>query len=133
MKKTISKYYKKHEHFIKYGFIWLLSVSLDFLIYTFLIKYTDINYQMANFISTSCGIINSFLLNLFFNFKTKDKILKRFISFYTIGFLGIIVSAISLYLLIVAFWFEKIFSKAITLVFVVLIQYILNKNITFKT
>ncbi len=128
----IKKLYIKHEHFVKYSIIGCTWVVLDFCIYYILVNKFSINYQIANFISISCGIINNFFLNLFLNFKTKNKVVLRFLSFYAVWFIGIVVTASLLHLLIENWWFDKNISKALTVIVIVILQYSLNKHISFR-
>lgn len=128
----INKLYKKYHTLIKYGMIGVVSAGLDFGIYSFLTSHFIINYQIANVISVHCGIICSFLLNREYNFKIKDKLAKRFLSFYSIGLLGLGLSALLLHLQIDILDLNKIASKLATIVIVALLQFLLNKTITFK-
>ncbi|MBF0574906.1 GtrA family protein [Dysgonomonas sp. GY617] len=118
---------------IIYGIIGIISAGLDFLIFLTLTSYLSLNYLVANVISVHCGIICSFILNRQFNFKIKDKTVKRFITFYGIGLLGLTLSFCFLYLLVDIADINKVTSKLLTIVIVALLQFILNKTITFKT
>lgn len=129
----IHKLYTKYQTLIKYGIIGAISAGLDFVIYSFLTSHFVINYQIANVISVHCGIICSFLLNREYNFKVKDKLAKRFLSFYSVGLLGLGLSALLLHLQIDIFDLNKIASKLVTIIIVALLQFLLNKTITFKT
>ena len=124
--------YQKYKHFVRYSLIWFTWVWLDFCVYYLLVNDFSANYQIANFISVSCGIINNFFLNLFFNFKTKNRIIFRFLSFYLVWLIGILVSALLLNLLIEERWFDKNISKVLTIIVIVILQYWLNKHISFR-
>ena len=73
---------------------------MDFIVFTLLTRLFTVNYQIANFISVNLGILNSFLLNRHYNFKVKDKTLKRLVTFYIVGYLGLALSSILLWLFI---------------------------------
>ncbi|MFV0468544.1 MAG: GtrA family protein, partial [Dysgonomonas sp.] len=118
----IHKLYTKYQTLIKYGIIGAISAGLDFVIYSFLTSHFVINYQIANVISVHCGIICSFLLNREYNFKVKDKLAKRFLSFYSVGLLGLGLSALLLHLQIDIFDLNKIASKLVTIIIVALLQ-----------
>ena len=90
------------------------------------------HYQVANIFSVTIGITNNFFLNAYFNFKVKDKLFNRFIKFYSIGLIGLGISAGILYVLIEMFNFHELASKAIVIVVVSILQFNLNKYITFK-
>lgn len=128
----IKKLYAKHKYFVNYSLIWCTWIALDFCVYYVLVNKFSVNYQLANFISVSCGIVNNFFLNLFFNFKTRNKFVLRFISFYIVWLLGIVVSALLLHFLIETWWFDKNVSKFLTIIVIVILQYGLNKRISFR-
>lgn len=119
------------KQFIKYTIIGLSGVSIDFVLYSALITFTPINFLIANFLSISIAIINNFVLNAFLNFRKKDKLLLRFLSFYIIGFLGILISQILL-LVFVKFGIGEVLAKFLTLPFILILQFILNRKFSFN-
>ena len=129
---TIKKVFIKYRELLLYAIIGGSGASLDFIIYTFLSQKFDIHYQISNVISVSCGILNNFLLNTYYNFKTKDKLLKRFILFYSIGFFGLGLSAVGLFSLVDMIKMNEIPAKVLLIPSVALIQFILNKYITYR-
>lgn len=128
----IIKFYNSHKKFFIYCLIGACGASLDFFVFIFLAEFLKINYQLANFISILLGIGTNFFLNLKFNFKVEDKMLKRFISFYLIGLIGIILSGSMLYLFITILAMPKSPAKLITIVVIAFVQYYLNSRISFK-
>lgn len=122
---------QKYRNLILYGLIGGTCALLDFIVYSGLCNL--ISFLVANVISTHCGIFCSFFLNRKYNFKVEDNTLRRFFSFYTVGLLGLAVSEGLLFLMVNYFGIEKIVSKLITVVAVALLQFVLNKFITFKT
>ena len=69
---------------VGYILIGLLGLVVDFGVFTILVK-LNVNVELANFVSSSCGLINNFFWNSFANFKVHDKLLLRFISYYLVG------------------------------------------------
>lgn len=124
--------FNKYKLFIIYSLIGVTGATLDFIIYTFLIKKILVYYIFANIISVFFGITNNFLLNSFINFKLKDKLHRRFIKFFLVGIIGLIVSSILLFILIDFFHLNKLISKTITIGIIVLLQFGLNKKFTFR-
>ena len=133
MKQTIKQLYNKFRHLILYGIIGGLCATLDFGIYTLLCHFDVLPYLWANVISIHCGIICSFLLNRTFNFKVQDKTPQRFLSFYVVGLIGLGISELMLYLMATVGNWNEVLCKLISVVVVALIQFVLNKYITFKT
>ena len=123
-----SKYLK----FIKYCLIGISGATLDFLLYTFLVKYFTMHYLIANAISVTVGITNNFFLNAFFNFKITDRLFVRFLSFYSVGILGLVISEVLLFVFIENIGLNSIISKLVTIFIITLIQFFLNKTFTFK-
>ena len=118
---------------ILYGLIGGFCAGLDFGVYTLLCHFDILPYLWANVISIHCGIICSFFLNRGVNFKVKDKAWIRFLSFYMVGLVGLGISELMLYLMVDLAAWNEIASKLISVVMVALVQYLLNKFITFKS
>ena len=133
IKQLILTLFYKFRNLILYGIIGGFSAGVDFFVYYLLTSHFKVFYLVANFISVTIGIVISFILNKNFNFKVKDKVFKRFLIFISIGFGGLLLSSAFLYFFINIFNFEEIISKFMSIVFVVLIQFCLNKFITFKS
>ncbi len=121
-----------HSRFIVYCMIGCTGAFLDFILYTFLVNFLHINYLLSNCFSVSIGITNNFFLNAFFNFKVTDGLIKRFFSFYFVGIIGLIISEILLYILVDISSINTIIAKVITIFVITLIQFFMNKIITFK-
>ena len=116
-----------------YCLIGCTGATLDFLVYTFLVSSVGLYYQTANLLSVTTGIINNFFLNYFFNFKVRGRIWVRLCSFYAVGMLGWALSAGCLWLGIDVLGLNVLISKLISIVFVTILQFLLNKFFTFKT
>lgn len=70
----------------------------------------------------------SFILNRQFNFKVKDKTHQRFVSFFTVGIIGLAISSFLIYMLVTIMTFNEQVAKLMTIAVVSLIQFILNKK-----
>lgn len=132
MKGKISALFIRFRNLILYGIIGGFCATLDFSVYTLLCFFEVLTYLWANLISTHIGIFTSFLLNRSYNFKLKDNTLQRFLSFYAVGLTGLGLSSIMLWLMVDKIQWNKLVCKLITIAVVALVQYILNKYITFK-
>lgn len=128
----LKKIYKKFRNLILYGIIGCCSSTLDFILYTLFVSVFGWHYILSNCISVLAGITTSFTLNRNYNFKVKDKTRQRFAVFLSIGLCGMMVSNMLLYVCIDIFHWNKIVSKLLSIFFVVIFQFILNKYITFK-
>jgi putative flippase GtrA len=128
----VKKILLQKKQFLLYCVIGASGVTLDFGIYSLLVKTRLLDYQAANAVGYSSGTLLSFILNARFNFRVTDKIPLRLVSFFSIAFLGWLVSAGLLHLLIGRFNFDKYLSKFATLIVVVLLQYNLNRLLSFR-
>ena len=122
----------KYRNFFLYGFIGVFSVLIDFGVFKILVEFFKIDYLIANIISIHCGILNSFLLNFYFNFQTKSKKNKRLLYFYIVGLFGLLLSSLLLYLLKNCLYLTATNSKYISIVVVSLFQFLINSKFTFK-
>ncbi|MFB7140168.1 GtrA family protein [Gottfriedia sp. NPDC056225] len=60
--------------FVKFGIVGLINTGVDFIVFTLLIyALTNMPYIVAQVISYSCGIVNSYLLNKRWTFKAKNQ------------------------------------------------------------
>lgn len=121
----------RFKHFVIYSLIGFSGVFLDLVMFYILYEKIGIGHQLANVFSTSLGIGNNFLLNAFFNFKKTDDLFIRFIRFYAIGMVGLLATALFLYIMVDKLGFDATISKVVSVVGVVLLQFTLNKKYSF--
>lgn len=128
----IHKLYAKFRNIILYGIIGGCCAALDFGIYSVLCCYNILPFLWANVISIHVGIFTSFILNRSLNFKVKDKAAIRFLSFYTVGLTGLGISELLLWLMVALAGWNELVCKLLSVVVVALIQFFLNKYLTFR-
>lgn len=116
--------------FIIYVTIGGMGVLVDFLLYRSLLQ-QQMFYLTANIISYASGTLISFILNRQYNFKQKEKTLHRLITFYLVAGVGFIISSLLLVLLVDSMHLPPLVAKGATLVVVVVLQFGLNKKLTF--
>ena len=132
MMDLIRKIYKKFRNLILYGIIGSSSALLDFIIFTILTELCDIYYLIANCISVTCGLTNSFILNRKYNFKVTDKTIKRAAMFFLVGYCGLVLNSTLLYVFINFAHFASPIAKLCAMAIEVLLQFIFNSLVTFK-
>ncbi len=125
-------FFSRNEQLILYCVIGASGATLDFLVYSLLVKTALLQYQAANAVGYTSGTLLSFFLNAHFNFKTRDWLALRLLSFCTVALLGWATSAGTLYLLVHRLGLDKYLSKLATMVVVVALQYNLNRLISFR-
>lgn len=133
IKEFCQAFYRKFRNLILYGIIGACTATLDFLIFTGLTRWTAIYYVVANVISCSTGILCSFLLNRKYNFKVTDHTMRRMVIFFSVGVFGLFLSSLILHFCIDNLLLGELESKLISIVIVVVIQFFLNKYISFRT
>ncbi|HDX0899090.1 MULTISPECIES: GtrA family protein [Stenotrophomonas] len=119
------------KQFIIYAICGGTGVTLDLTTYTTLI-YFGWNYQLANAIGYAAGTLVSFLLNRHFTFKTYDQTLRRLALFFGTALLGYLISSALLYLLVAVLQLSPLVSKLVTLAVVLILQFSLNRAVTFR-
>ena len=124
--------YSKNRNFILYGIIGLIATVVDVSIFQLLINKIKINYIVANCVSMPIGAFLSFTLNSYYNFKVKNDFFKRFLTFFIIILVGFFISNVLIYLMVHFLTIEKLVAKSISIICVALLQFSLNKVITFK-
>ena len=132
IKLIISSIFTTYRELILYAIIGGLSAGLDFGIYYLLTTFLSIYYLVANVISISFGISLSFFLNRKYNFQVTDYLIRRFIVFVSIGLVGMVISSLLLYFFIEVIYLETLVSKLLSIILVVILQFLMNKFITFK-
>lgn len=119
-------------NFFIYAIIGVLGAITDLGVFTLLFNYLQTHYLLAFLIGKTLGIIQNFILNSIFNFKVKDNLLKRFISFYLIGLTGISIGILLMYIFVDIKDFNPTISNIIITFCIAVIQYLINRFTTFK-
>ena len=81
---------KKNKELLKYIFVGLSTVLIDFLIYKFLIKFIVI--YLAKTISFLSGTLFSYQLNRTWTFKSEKKTLSQFIKYLIIHITSLVLN-----------------------------------------
>jgi putative flippase GtrA len=116
---------------ILYGIIGLSCASLDSVVFMLLRK-TGVNLYAANFTGMNLGMLSSFLLNTFINFKTKDRLKLRAVQFFAVGYCGLLLSMGIMYLGVQVLNITEIAVKISSVFIIAAFQFTLNKLFTFK-
>ena len=129
---VICALYTRYRQLFWYCVIGCSGAALDFVVFYLLVNFASYHHQLANFISISCGIVNNFMLNYFFNFKSGNRIWLRLLSFYAVGMVGWALSAAMLYILVDKLALLPVVAKLLTIFVVTIVQYVLNKSLSFR-
>jgi putative flippase GtrA len=123
--------YTFFKQIILYGIIGSICAGIDYLFFL-LLRYFNLNLYFSNFISINIGILISFLLNTFFNFKRIDKLLRRAIKFFSVGYSGLLVSMFLMYIGVNRINLNETIVKLLTIFIVAAYQFTINKLFTFR-
>jgi putative flippase GtrA len=129
--RLVSELLVRNQQFILYCLLGLIGVVVDLTTYWVLVNALFVHHQWANVMSTLCGIFTSFFLNATYTFQIKDFLLLRLFFFFLIGILGLLISAMKLYDCVDQLHFDKNWVK-IACIYVVLVQYNLNRLVSFR-
>lgn len=123
----------RYRRFLLYALIGGGAVVVDVGLYTILAVPVGMHPLAANTTSTVVAMVLSFAANSILNFKVTDRIVARFLSFALVTGVGYVVSTLILLVLIEGVGANPVVAKGATLPVVLLLQYTLNKRITFAT
>lgn len=135
MMSKIKDLINKHKEFIKYGFWGGVTTLLNLLLYWLLIK-IGLDYTISNIITLIVIKTLCYFVNKIFVFKTKCKnkkdLSKEVIKYILSRLFTMALDYFGVILFVEAFRIDKIISKAIVLVLVVIINYFLCKKYVYK-
>jgi putative flippase GtrA len=117
--------------FILYCFCGGMGVSTHYGVF-YLALHLGLWYQYANVLGYLAGTLMSFFLNRVITFGMRDQVLKRLSIFLAVAALGYLASATLLWLLVEITHIPAKIALLITLPIVVVLQYSLNRKITFN-
>jgi putative flippase GtrA len=124
--------FRGNRQFVLYCLIGASGATLDFLVYAAVVKWGGGHYQIANAIGYASGTALSFSLNARFNFRTRDLLMLRMISFFGVATLGWAASAGILQMTVGWLRWNKYLAKLMTIFVTVLLQYNLNRLFSFR-
>ena len=119
--------------FVRYGAFGALCSATDTLLFWLMTSGFNIMPLVANAASTLVGVTMSFFINCRYTFKVSDKMLRRYLAFFSRGALGLMVSEC-----IIGFgqaqlpWIIPVYLKLIAVALVGACQFFLNRNISFR-
>lgn len=124
--------FSKNKHFIIYTLIGAWCEVLDFCIFYILMRYTEMHVLSAHVISVNAGLLCSFLMNTKINFRTPDKLIRRFFMFFAIAWVGLAFSSALMVFMVEYLHLYDVGSKIFTIIVAGLYQYVMNKRFTYR-
>lgn len=128
---VISEAYERHQNLVKYFLIGATASAIDVALFMILHMGFGTTPLFAHSISVPTAVLFSFVVNARHNFRVRDHLVLRLVSFVAVcivGYLagyGVIVAAV---------WAgtSATIGKFLSLPVVFVVQYILNSKITFR-
>jgi len=117
--------------FLLYCLCGGMGVSTDYALF-YLTVTAGLPYQAANALGYLAGTLMSFSLNRVFTFGMRDQVLQRLSRFLGVAVVGYVASALMLWLLVQVVQLDSRVAKLLTLPVVVVLQFSLNRRITFN-
>lgn len=128
----IEQRFATHRTLILYFFIGasasLIDVAAFFVFHTF----WGIVSTLATTYSVVLATVYAFMLNAHFNFKQTDRLWLRFLSYSFVSGIGLAISALMLWIFNIKMGFDGNLIKILSLPVVFVVQYLLNKKVTFQ-
>lgn len=121
-----------NKHFIYYILIGASATLVDTSIFYVLNEFAGFSIILSNCISLTIGILLSFYLNSHFNFRKKNRFLRRLLFFSVILLFGMLIGTSILYVMVNTAGINKIASKVISVIVTGVFQYLFNSRITFR-
>ncbi|MDR1118022.1 MAG: GtrA family protein [Bifidobacteriaceae bacterium] len=114
-----------------YGAFGVVAAGADFLIFRGL-RAAGVGLIPANVISVNIGITISFLTNAYWNFRRTDAVARRALVFFCVGWSGLALSSLILYLGVERMALDENLVKVGSILIVAAYQFTLNKLVTFR-
>ncbi len=118
-------------HLIRYAVIGAGAVGIDLGAFLLLHNAAGWRASIAHTVSVGLAVLFSFTLNSVWNFETTDNLARRFASFVAVSFIGYLVGLGVIWIASPLVPGEANTAKLISLPLVFVVQFLLNRRITF--
>ena len=129
-------WYNKMKEILWYGFFGVLTTLINIISF-YLLDKTGMNVYVNNFISWILSVLFAFITNKLFVFSSKSLnkkvIMKEIFSFFFFRILSLGIDMAGMYLCISLIRFDKLFSKILMNIIVIIANYIFSKIFVFKS
>lgn len=124
---------EKYQRFLNFCIVGVIGTVIDIGLLYCLVEYFYLPVLFAATISFGVAVINNYLLNKYFTFKSSEKNnLKQFTKYFLVSLIGLGINNTSMYFLINYLLCWYIYSKMMTTLVVLFWNFLANKYWTFK-
>lgn len=116
---------------IRFLIVGCLNTIVGYSIYAILI-YLNINYLIANTISTIIGIIHSYIWNRLFTFKSNNNIKKEIFKFIFVYSISYVLGLLNLYILVNILGTNKYIAGIINIFITTIISWFGHRYFSFR-
>ena len=129
MKKAMIDEFSK---LVKFGMTGVMNTAVDFAVFM-LLSYVGVYIYLAQMISYSCGMLNSYVVNRSWTFKSKERFLSsQLVRFIISNFLQMLLSVVLMWLFITKLGMLKIVAKICATVIMLLTGFFINRIWVFR-
>lgn len=129
------KIIKKYKEIILYLIFGVLTTAINIIVFDIFNNVFDIDYKISNFIAWLLSVMFAFFTNKTYVFESKGrgkKLISEAISFTTARLFSLAVDMILMIVFIDFVKLNKMISKVIVNVVVVILNYVLSKLFIFR-
>lgn len=116
---------------IRFLFVGCLNTLVGYGLYAILL-FLNVNYLIANTISTVIGVLHSYLWNRYFTFKSKEKASQEILKFISVYIVSYLIGMSTLYFFKELLNISPYVAGLINLIITTLISWFGHKNFSFK-
>lgn len=129
IKKTIDDLLKHKE--VRFLIVGGINTVVGYAAFALFVS-IGLQYLIANTLATVIGVINSYLWNRFFTFKSKGKAMGEIIRFSLVYATSYCISMLFLYLIVGRFGVNVYIAGALNIIITTTISWFGHKNFSFK-
>lgn len=119
--------------FVKFGLVGASSTAIDWSIYLILTRFGQVYYLTAKIISFLFSVINSYVWNRRWTFRSKDpKKLHQFSKFLVVAGVGLGLNSLIMYLVVSQLRLHDIIGLVLSTAIVMFWNFLVNKFWTFR-
>lgn len=131
----MKKLFKKYQELILYGIFGVLTTLINIIIF-YLLDKIGINVYINNTIAWILSVLFAFITNKMFVFESKDFskkiVLKEGFSFFLARIFSYFIDMFTIFMLFQVLGVNKMISKVVSNVVVIIVNYVLSKLFIFK-
>lgn len=137
MREALSKLMRRSavRQFIKFSIVGASNTLIDLGGYVILTRAFGVYFIAANICSWLIAVCSSFVLNKYWTFRTHEpaRVLNQYLKFFIVSVGALMLSTLILHILVTRWSISDLFAKGITIAFVVVWNFGMNKRWTFRT